>query len=48
MNVLLLIGFVPWLVKVAIRTVPEREADDDEFRLEYIGTTVKTPEIVYS
>ena len=44
-NVVLLIGFVPWLVKIAIKTVPDKGDDDDEFRLEYIGTAVKTPEL---
>ena len=46
MNVLLLIGFVPLLVKLAIRTVPSRTDDDEEFHLEYIGTGLMgTPEL---
>jgi phosphate:Na+ symporter len=45
LNVILLIGFVPVLVKLAIKTVPEKEEDDDTFRLEYIGTAIKTPEL---
>lgn len=45
-NMLLLIGFVPLLVKVAIRTVPSRTDEDEEFHLEHIGTgVVNTPEL---
>jgi phosphate:Na+ symporter len=39
-NVLLLIGFVPLLVKLAIRLVPAKSDDDEEFHLEYIGTEI--------
>ncbi len=39
-NVLLLIGFVPWLVKLAIRFVPAKSDEDEEFHLEYIGTEI--------
>ena len=46
MNVLLLIGFVPQLVKLAIRLVPSKSEDDEEFHLEYIGTGLMgTPEL---
>ncbi len=44
-NVILLIGFVPWLVKLSIKTVPEGEEDEDEYHLKYIGTAIKTPEL---
>lgn len=46
-NVILLLGFVPWLVKAAIWSVPGNEDDDaDEFRLKFIGsTTTRTPEL---
>lgn len=37
-NVLLLIWFVPLLVKIAIKTVPSKGEDDEAFHLEYIGT----------
>lgn len=37
-NVLLLIGFVPLLVKLAIKSVPSKGEDDEAFHLEYIGT----------
>jgi phosphate:Na+ symporter len=45
LNVLLLIGFVPLLVKIAIKTVPDGEEDEDDYRLKYIGTAIKTPEL---
>ena len=39
-NVLLLIGFVPLLVKLACKLVPARSDEDEEFHLEYIGTEI--------
>lgn len=36
-NVLILIWFVPFLVKVAIKSVPSKGEDDEETHLEYIG-----------
>jgi phosphate:Na+ symporter len=36
-NVLLLIWFVPYLVKLAIKLVPSKGDFDEEFHLEYIG-----------
>ena len=39
-NVLLLIGFVPLLVKLAVRLVPTKSDEDEEFHLEYIGTEI--------
>ena len=46
-NVILLLGFVPFLVKAAIWSVPESEEDKgDEFGLKFIGsTTNRTPEL---
>ncbi len=44
-NVVLLIGFVPFLVKLATRTVPDGEEDEDDYHLKYIGTAIKTPEL---
>ena len=35
-NVILLIGFVPWLVKASIRTVKSKGAEDEELHLQYI------------
>ncbi len=45
LNVLLLIGFVNLLVKIAIKTVPGIAEDDDDTRLKYIGTAALTPEL---
>ncbi|PCJ67511.1 MAG: Na/Pi cotransporter [Bacteroidetes bacterium] len=46
MNVLLLIGFVPLLVKIAERTVKSKGEDDEVFKLEYIaGGITSTPEL---
>ena len=44
-NVILLVGFVPFLVNLAIKTVKSRGDEDEDYRLEYIGTSVKTPEL---
>lgn len=46
-NVILLIGFVPFLVKAAIWSVKPNEEDeeDDEFRLKFINTAFRTPEL---
>ena len=43
-NVLLLLGFVPWLVKMAIWSVKKRE-DEDDVKLQHISTAVLTPEL---
>jgi phosphate:Na+ symporter len=43
-NVLLLLGFVPWLVKVAIWSVKGVE-DEDDIKLRHISTAVLTPEL---
>jgi phosphate:Na+ symporter len=45
-NVMALIGFAPWLVKIATKTVKSKSEEDEEFRLEYINTgAIKTPEL---
>jgi phosphate:Na+ symporter len=44
-NLLLLIWFVPLLVKLAIKTVPSRGEDDEEFRLEFINSSIQISEI---
>ncbi|MBR9860421.1 Na/Pi cotransporter family protein [bacterium] len=45
-NVLLLIWFVDWLVRVAERTVKSKGEDDEIFKLEYIAAGItKTPEL---
>ncbi|MDN5204111.1 Na/Pi cotransporter family protein [Fulvivirgaceae bacterium BMA10] len=36
LNVLILLSFVPWLVKTATRTVKSRGEDDDEYKLEFL------------
>lgn len=45
LNVVLLIGFVNLLVKIAIRTVPGTIDEDDDTRLKYISTAALTPEL---
>lgn len=44
-NVLLLLGFVPWLVKGAIWSVKPTAEDDEEVGLKFISTTTLTPEL---
>lgn len=45
-NVTLLIGFVPWLVKLAVYTVPSKGEEDELFRLEYLSSGItQTPEL---
>ncbi|PHN06630.1 Na/Pi cotransporter family protein [Flavilitoribacter nigricans] len=44
-NALLLIGFVPWLIKLSIKTVPSKGVHDENFRLAYINSLLKTPEL---
>jgi len=45
MNVLIMLPFVSWLVKMAIKTVPEKAGDDDEHRLKFISVNLLTPEL---
>jgi phosphate:Na+ symporter len=44
-NVLLMLAFVPWLVKVAIKTVPKKEGEDDIDTLKFINIMNRTPEL---
>jgi len=43
-NVLLLLAFVPWLVKLAIKTVPQKDSGGMD-TLKFINTTNRTPEL---
>ena len=45
LNVILLIGFLPWLVKLSIYFVKESGDSDETYRLKYIGTNITTPEL---
>src|SRR5690554_7225103 len=45
-NVLIMIWFVPWLVRVAERTVRSKGGVDEEFHLDYIGAGyMSTPDL---
>lgn len=44
-NLLILIWFVPQLIKLATWTVPSRGADDEIHRLEYIDTSIQLTEL---
>lgn len=44
-NLLLLIWFTPLLVKLATKTVRSRGEEDEEFRLEYIDSSIQLSEI---
>lgn len=49
LNVLLLIGFVPQLVRLAERTVKSKGEEDEEFHLEFIsGGIMSTPDLSIS
>lgn len=43
MNVILLVGFVPQIVKIATRTVKSKGEEDEEYRLEFIKRGVFSP-----
>lgn len=45
LNVLLLIGFVPWLVKAAIWSVKSKGEEDEEIKLKFIPGAQRTPEL---
>lgn len=45
MNVILLLGFVPWLIKMAIKTVPEKAGSDGIDTLKFINSANRTPEL---
>lgn len=44
-NVILLLAFVPWLVKMAIKTVPQKAGEEGIETLKFINTTNRTPEL---
>lgn len=45
-NVLLLLGFVPWLVKMAIKTVKEKEGEEGvDTTLKFINSANRTPDL---
>ncbi len=44
-NVLLLIGFVNWLVRAAMWSIRSGREDDDATRLKFISTNTRTPEL---
>ncbi len=45
-NVLILLPFVPWLVRMAEKTVKSKGAADEEFHLDYIGSGIMgTPDL---
>jgi len=44
-NVIMLIGFVPWLVRFAIWSEPIKNEEDEEVRIKFIGTAQRTPEL---
>lgn len=43
-NVILLLGFVPWLVKAAIWSVKQKE-DEDDVKIKFISNSIRTPEL---
>lgn len=45
LNVLIMLAFVPWLVKTAIATVPNKEEDEEFPRLRFISGVNRTPEL---
>ncbi|MFK7806442.1 MAG: Na/Pi cotransporter family protein [Saprospiraceae bacterium] len=45
LNVVMLIGFVPWLVKVATSSVKDKVDEDDDAQLKFISNTGLTPEL---
>ena len=44
-NLLLLIGFVPNLVRFVTRLIPSKSKSDEAFHLEYLGSSIITAEI---
>ena len=45
LNVVIMIGFVNWLVKVSIWSVPEKEGEKGEHSLKFISAGIRTPEL---
>jgi len=44
-NVLIMINFVPMFVKLATKLVKSKGGEDEEFRLEYIKSSIITPQV---
>ena len=44
-NVIFLIAFVPWLIKMAVRSVPEKLGTDNIDKLKFINAANRTPEL---
>ena len=44
-NALLLIGFIPWIIQLAKKTIKTGKDQDNNFRLTYIDSLLKTPEL---
>lgn len=45
LNTLIFIGLIPWLTKLATRTVKSKGEEDEIRRLDYLGAMVSTPEL---
>ena len=45
LNVILMIGFVPWLVRAAERTVKSKGKKDEKSSLKFIDSALRTPEL---
>lgn len=45
LNVILMLPFVNWLVKVAIKTVKDTDDDDEATRIKFISSAARTPEL---
>jgi len=45
LNVIIMLGFVKWLVKMAIWSVPEGTDEDDDTKLMFINSGLRTPEL---
>jgi len=44
-NVIIMLPFVGWLVKIAIRTVKDKNEDDSDTKLKFISAGIRTPEL---
>ena len=47
-NVALLIGFVPWLIRMSIKTVPNKAGDESIDSLKFITSSNRTPCLLYT
>ncbi len=45
LNVALLIGFVPWLIRMSVKTVPEKAGEESLDQLKFINAANRTPEL---